>query len=463
MYQIPSEEYEAYYKDYIDRDIREFECKCVIGGSLTPESEIASINIEHDLLSGAEEYTIGNLAAAKLIITVSSNVVVREGDKIDLTIILKTKEVDREGNPINIPIPMGKFYVFNIKSTKLSKTIEAYDSLYKSELEKLYQSRWKYTTTEAISVHTILDELCAILDIGYSTNIPNEVIYRPVYVPEIALNDEGKYVEIESSSNQVCFGMNVGQALSYIAAYLKGNFIVDGDGQLKLIRIYNRTVAEKSYTANKYTTPSCGEAIYRIDTVHCTFSTGEVITMGESSNASLSFENPFYDKDRLEELFEYIKEIRYKPIKTRVKGDLTLQLGDCIELIPHNSGESIMFPVLRMNFSFTGGCSIDVESVCKAEAEKNINYKGTLTSRVDKLEGNISKISEIIDRLSESLRTLSNVKENIDDMDELIDSLPTVIFPSDLELFNSLLNQIKKNDAKFNEEYEAVVNNRYLK
>lgn len=122
-----------------------------------------------------------------------------------------------------------------------------------------------------------------------------------------------------------------------------------------------------------------------------------------------------------------------------------------------------MFPVLRMNFSFTGGCSIDVESVCKAEAEKNINYKGTLTSRVDKLEGNISKISEIIDRLSESLRTLSNVKENIDDMDELIDSLPTVIFPSDLELFNSLLNQIKKNDAKFNEEYEAVVNNRYLK
>jgi hypothetical protein len=463
MYKLPSE-YKAYYEDYINRDVRDFEMECKIGGSLIPQSEISSISVEYDLLSGAEEYTIGNLAAAKLTAKVSSSVTVREGDKIELEIILKTQEVDKNENPINIPIPIGRFFVFNVNYTKLSKTITAYDDLYKTELEDTYNSKWEYTSTKPVSVHTILDELCEILDIEYSKDIPNEDIYRPDYVPQLVLNDEGKYVVIESSSDQVCYSMNIGQALSYIAAYLGGNFIVDADRRLKLIKIATDMTMNKVYPPTAYSSPQRGEATYRIDTMHCTFSTGTVYTLGENTSSSLTLENPFYNQSKFKEIFDYIKQIRYKPVNVRIKGDPILQLGDTIGLSPLNPKDAtFVFPILRMKVNFTGGCSIDAEAVCKPEAEKSINYKGTLTSRVDKLEGNISKISEIIDNLSKSLRSLADVKESIDDMDELIDDLPTTIFTENLELFNDLLALIKRNDRRFNEEYEVVLNNRYLK
>lgn len=463
MYQIPNQ-YLSCYKSYINRDNREFEFGCTIEGNPVSESDISSIYIEHDLISGAEEYTIGNLASAKLTITIASNVSINEGDRIDITVYLKTEEVDNNGQIIKVPVPMGRFYAFNIKRTKLSKTIEAYDDLYKSELEESYKSGYIYTDSSPAKIHNILGELCKILNIGYSLNIPNEDLYRPEYVSHIVLNNEGNYVEVESDSNQVCFGMSVGQALSYIAAYLKGNFIVDGDRNLKLIRVNTREFnVVKTYEANEYTSPTYEEASYKINTVYCTSSTGEVLEAGDNTFASFSFENPFYDKSRLAELLNTLNKIEYKPIKVKVKGDPTLQPGDMIKLNPIDFGSSFLFPALRMKISFTGGCSIDLEAVCKAEPEKNINYKGTISSRIDALEGSITKLGDEIDELSKSLKTLSNIKEDIDDIDKLIDTISNDVSSDKLEAYNTLLRRIETDDVKFNEQYLLILNNKYLK
>lgn len=463
MYQIPSE-YQSYYKNYINRDSREFEFKCTIEGNSVSESDISSINIEHDLVSGAEEYIIGNLASAKLTITVASSVAINEGDRIDLTVFLKTKDIDNNGELIKVPVPMGRFYAFNIKRTKLSKTIEAYDDLYKTELEEDYKSNYVYTNSSPAKIHNILKELCEILNISCSfDSIPNEDLYRPEYVSHIVLSDEGKYVETESDSNQVCFGMNVGQALSYIAAYLEGNFIVDGDRRLKLIKVSTKSFhVAKTYSANEYASPTYGEASYVINTIYCTTSTGEVLSMGEDVAASFAFENPFYNENRLSKLLTTLGDINYKPVRVKAKGDPTLQPGDLIQIKPVDFGEPIFFPALRLNFSFTGGCSVDIEAVCKAESEKNINYKGTITSRIDGLENSVTKIENEIDDLSKSLKTLSNVKESIDDMDNLIDTISNDVSSDKLKAYNTLLDKIEANDIKFNEQYVLVLNNKFL-
>ena len=88
MYKIP-DIYLNYYEDYIDRDIREFKLEC----NIAEEVDIASIMIEHDLLKGADSYTIGNLAAAKLTMKVSSAVEVHESQEINLTVKLKAQDV----------------------------------------------------------------------------------------------------------------------------------------------------------------------------------------------------------------------------------------------------------------------------------------------------------------------------------------------------------------------------------
>jgi hypothetical protein len=460
MYKLPSR-YDTYYKNYINRDSREFEIECAIEGNIVDISDISSIYIDHDLISGAEEYTIGNLATAKLSITVASRVSINEGDRIDLTIFLVTEEKDAYGQIIKIPVPMGRFYAFNINSTKLSKTIEAYDDLYKAELEEEYNSNYTYLST---GVREILEELCGILSITCSPDIPNSGLPRPTYVPHYVLSEDGKYIEMESDSNQVCFGMNVGQALSYIAAYLGGNFIVDGNRQLKLVKISTKSIdAAKTYLANEYASPSYGETSYLINTVHCTISTKEVISVGENSSASYTFENPFYiSRDQVSSLLNTLKGISYKPVKVKAKGDITLQPGDLIGITPVGVGETIYFPALRLRFSFTGGCSVEIEAVCKTKSEKSIDYKGTITSRIDSLETTVSKVTNEVDELSKSLKTLSTVKEDIDNMDRLIDSISNDVSSDRLYTYNQLLRRIIENDSKFYEEYESVLNNKYL-
>ena len=243
MYQVPSQ-YARYYKDYIDKNVREFQLVCTINNKEIPESQISSINIDYDLLSGEEEYTIGNLASAKLTMVVSSDVLVFSTNEINLTVKLKAQ--DNNSNIIWIPVPIGRFHVFNVSSTNLSRTITAYDDLYKTELESEYISKLEYPQ----NIHDILDEICGILDISFSTAIPNHIINRPPIVNEIIKRDDGKLEIIESDSDRVCLGMTVGQALGYIASYLGGNFIVDGDARLKLINF--PTSVSKSYDYTRF-------------------------------------------------------------------------------------------------------------------------------------------------------------------------------------------------------------------
>lgn len=459
MYQFTSSAISKYYEEYIDRDIREFELYCNIA---TP-SNISSIKIDHDLLLGSEDYTIGNLAVAKLTMVVSSNVTVNEGDVIRLTTKLKAQNSRQE--EIWIEVPLGRFYVFNVSHTQLSKTIEAYDDLYKPELDKAYKSNYVYDNKDlSISAYVVLKEICELLGIECSPDITDQRLHRPEFVPVIVLDESGNQVVVESDSNQVCFGMTVREALSYIAGYLGGNFFLDGDRVLQLARLSTKANdVVKTYSPNTYAPPTQGEAVYKVDTIHCTMSTGELVSIGAMSNAALTFENPFYDEDRLKNiLLPTMSQISYSPVKVKLRGDPTIQLGDTIALRDLKTNDLIIVPVLRLKFSYTGGCGMTIESVCKAESEKDINYKGTVTSRMELLENKVAKTNKEIDEVKQSLETLKTIKNDMDDMDALLDGISNAVSLSKLNQYNLLLDQIERNDLLFNNQYNLVVNHKYL-
>lgn len=462
MYQLPVT-YSGYYKDYIDRDKREFKLECSIssGSNIVniPESKISSFTIDYDLLSASEEYTIGNLASGKLTMTVSSDVLVFETNTITLTIKLKAQDV--YGTEIWIPIPLGRFHVFEVSSAQLSKTISAYDDLYKKELETEYASILVYPTT----IHSILDELCGVLDISYYSNIPNETVNRPPIVNEIIKRDDGKFEIIESDSDQVCLGMTIGQALGYLASYLGGNFIVDGDCKLKLIK-YPTQVA-KSYDYTKFGEQTTGEASYNILRLNCLIYEGNTISVGSNDvEKSITFDNPFMDRTRLLGILADIEEIDYNTSKVRLKGDPTLQLGDLIETYELNDlGYAInrrVTPILRMIFSYTGGCTNTIEAPCKTAVEKTINYKGTVSSRLDVLENTVTTTNSEIDKINSALSSLKTVKDNMDDMNVFVTTSPTEISTSKFNQYNLLLQQLLASDTDFESKYLIVYNNKYL-
>lgn len=449
MYKV-KDAYRAYYEEYIEKDIREFKLECDIADN----RNISSIKIDYDLASGGEEYIIGSLAAAKLTMVVSSAVQVKEGQEINLTV--KLKAYDSYGTEIWIPVPLGRFYIFNIKASTLSKKIEAYDDLYKTALEKVFVSNLEYPTT----THEVMSELCEALGVKGFTDIPDEEIVRPEKVFTTVRNNNGKYEEVETDSNQVCLGMSVGEALSNIAAFLGGNFIIDGDNNIKLVKIAE-TIA-KSFSPAKYTEPVYGEATYNMSRIVCTTYPNNAIEVGFGEEAStIALENPLMDRTRLLNILYDLTLINYQQASIRCKGDPTLQLGDLIEVIDLK-GDIKKIPILRMGFSFTGGCTNTIEAMCKAETVKAINYKGTITTRLDTMENTVSYNSSEIERINNSIESLNTIKDNVDAMNRLIDEVPTEMSLGRISQYNALLTQINQSDVAFENRYSAVYNSKYL-
>lgn len=465
MYNV-STPYTNYYRDYINRDMRQFRLDCSITSNIDtrniPESEIASLSIDYDLLSGAEEYIIGNLVSGKLTMRVSSNVQVYETNIITLTVNLRAE--DLQGREIWIPVPLGRFHVFNVSSTNLSKTIVAYDDLYKKELEENFESGLQYPTT----IHQVINELCRKLNIDYdATSIPNIELVRPTIVTDTVKTSNGKYEVVKTDSNQVCFGLKVGNSLSCIAAYLGGNFIVDGDLKLKLIK-YPEAIT-KSYDFTKFAVPTYGSAYYNLRRMSCTGYTEEVIEakIDNDTGTAMVLNSPFITQEILTQLLNELRGISYRQSKVKVKGDPTLQVGDLVELYEINDSgyiiNRVQIPILRMTFHYSGGCTNEIESPCKTETEKTINYKGTISSRLDTIETTVSSSSSEIDKIGNSIAFLGSIKDGLDDMNLLINSITSVeLSESTLKQYNLILTQIKQNDKDFDREYKLVYNSRYL-
>lgn len=458
MYKIQT--YSEYYKDFVNRAGREFRLQCTVDNESVPQSSISSLQIDHDLVSGSEDYTVGNLAAAKLSITFDNSVSIKEGSWIKLEIELKT--ILNTGQTYWINVPLGTFYVFEIKKTALSQKIEAYDKLYQRKLEDQYNSKLEYPTNTL----KIIDELCSKLGIGrdYLSGIPELVVVRPAIVNDLKLNDNGKYEVVETDSNQVGFGLTVGAMLSYMASYLGGNFILENHSRLKLVSVDVSNI-DKTNRLSDYATPTIGDASYDIRCIQCTASTEDILSYGEGEEyQTMVLSNPFFDDQRVSELYSIISNIKYKPVNVRIKGDPTIQLGDTIRLqdVPHYG--TIDFPVLKMKFRYSGGCKLEVESVCRTESEKAINYKGSISNRVDTLETTVSKTSTEIEKLNNSIRLLNRLSDRMDGISIFIDKHQSTGTLNEITLdqYEILLTEIEKSRAEFNDKYSLVYNHKYL-
>lgn len=448
------------YEDFINREGREFRLKCIVQSTLIDNSHISSVVIEQDLVSGAEDYIVGNLAISKLLITFDSSVRVAEGSRIVVAIELKTELPSGEIEWISVPV--GTFSVFEIKKTALTQKIEAYDNLYQKALEDKYNSKLTYPVT----ARKILAELCSKLNITFPTNIAPEdlIVNRPEVVTDLKLNDDGKYEVVETDSNQVGFGLTIGAMMSYMASYLGGNFILEGDNNLKLIKLYTENI-HKSYTTRDYTTPTVGDASYDITCLKCEIPNYETLVYGSGEEyQTMSIVNPFFDAQRTSELAAIVTAIKYKPVQVKMKGDPAVQLGDLIELIDIPHIGTLVFPVLKLKLSFTGGCGLTVESVCRSKSTKEINYRGTMTNRVETLETTVSKTKTEVDKLYSSVRLLGTLQKNLEGMEIFITKniLDGSISGDDVSQFEYLLDAILKSRDDFEEKYKLVYDHKYL-
>ena len=198
--------------------------------------------------------------------------------------------------------------------------------------------------------------------------------------------------------------------------------------------------------------------------ITCTNYPNNVIEVGFGEEAStMSLDNPLMDRTRLLDILYDLTLIDYNQASVRCKGDPTLQLGDLIEVVDvKDNNKTKKIPILRMTFSFAGGCTNTIEAMCKAESVKAINYKGTITSRLDTMENTVAFNGSEIEKINNSLEALNNIKDNVDAMNKLIDEVPTEMSLGRIQQYNNLLNRVIQSDVIFENRYNAVYNNKYL-
>lgn len=461
------EQYDNLYREFIVKNSREFKYKCIVDDVLLEDYQLSNFSIESDLVSEGNEFSIGNLVSKKLDIILSADVDIQEGSKMILSCSIKVIDNDIERW---LEIPLGKFTVHTIATKKISKTIVAYDDLYAEILTRKYSSNLNYnTSTKTIKIEEVLKEICSTryLNIEYYANeLYSKTIKRPQVVNEKIYRNDGKFEVVESDSNQVCLGMTIGQALGYIASYLGGNFFIDGDNKLKLLKCDTSNVIA-SYNDNKFNLNNRGTSSYNLERIDCTTHEGNVITVGSGEVAtSMKVENPFLDEARLFELLKELKTITYNSMNIKLWGDPTIQPGDVIRVYLKNNAsgnvDTIKIPVMRLRLAFSGGCFNEIESKCVAAAEKSYEYKGTLASKVDDMSKTVSSVSSELDRINDSLVKLADVQDYVDQMDTFIGTLSTELSYSKKYQYELLLDKIMTSDTEFNSRYTAVISNKYL-
>lgn len=461
------EQYDNLYREFITKDSREFKYKCIVDDKTLDNYQLSTFSIESNLINEGNEYSIGNLASKRLDAIISADVNIEEGSKIVLACSLKVIDNDVERW---LELPLGSFTVHTVNTKKISKTIVAYDNLYAEILTRKYSSNLTYSATDkTIEIGTVLRELCSTryIDVEYYDNdLYSKSIKRPLVVNEKILRDDGKYEVVESDSDKVCLGMTVGQTLGYIASYLGGNFIIDGDNKLKLVKCDTNNVIA-TYNDNKFNLNSRGKSTYNLERIDCTTHEGNVISVGSGDEkTAMKIENPFLDDSRIFEILQELKTISYNSINIKTWGDPTIQPGDVIRIYLRNTSssevETIKIPVMRIRLQFSGGCFNEVEAMCLTASEKKYEYKGTLATKIDDMSSTVTSVSTEIDRIRDSLDKLSNVKDYVDQMDLFVGSLSTELSYSKKYQYELLLDKIMASDSDFNSRYTAVISNKYL-
>ena len=179
----------------------------------------------------------------------------------------------------------------------------------------------------------------------------------------------------------------------------------------------------------------------------------------------MSIINPFFDAQRTSELAAIVTNIKYKPVQAKIKGDPAMQLGDLVKLIDIPHIGTLVFPILKLKLTYSGGCGLTVESVCRSKSTKEINYRGTMSSRIETLETTVSKTKTEVDKLYSSIRILNTLRTNLEGMDMFItqNTSTGTLGKYEIDQFQLILNAIEQNKKDFDEKYKLVYDNKYLK
>ena len=389
MYQASTQ-----YDTAILEDGRTFRAKITIG---TEEITDGFRSIKQSARScGGDYITIGGAVSSCVEVEMWAPSVPLKNQEFDLSIGL-VAEGETEW------VPMGKFTTTDPKDNDGILTFTAYDRIW-SRMSGAYFSELTYPADGKAA----LAEMAAKTGVPIKTdNLPDGVmIPKREVVSEATVDEEGN--ETTNITYTTPFdGYTYREALGYIAQFYGKIATANRSGEVEL-RWYTETDCE--LRVNQYYDDLIkSEQIFSVNSIVC--QVGNSTLKVGTGVESISIENPVMTQERLQAVYDQVKDLQYLPASLSFFGDPRLDLCDIVRVYD-KAGNLIRLPVMRLVQDFDGGLITQLQSFGGAEQE-SAQQKGPTAQALDRTYSELFLVKELIGNKA----SFDYVKANCADID----------------------------------------------
>lgn len=347
------------YKKANLQPYRQFESRITIGNRIITNEEVVSVNLQQSIQQEAT-FTIGNTISSSLNLTFLHNDI----ETSDREII--NLEIGLLANSDYEYIPLGIYNIDLCNSNDTTTNITAYDNMVKFDIS--YEENNSQPT-----VHSVINRLVELTGIEFAG----------------ALSDCNNYNLVSLS------GYSCREVLGFVAGTLGCNATIDRQGKFKFINISK--TSSLTITNENYLNYFRQSKLYKISKLVNTLdeSTIEIGSINDDT-VCLNMANPFVNEEILQDLYNKVNGFSFLPYELNWNGDLSLDLGDSIEILD-KKGTSLIQPILNQSFIYTGGLSSIVQAQGDTKLANTYTTKTKEEADLDRVKDDINNVVNKVD------------------------------------------------------------------
>ena len=244
--------------------------------------------------------------------------------------------------------------VYNIVDPQLNDdvvTFTAYDNMYKT------QQGFFSSLSNSQPVAAVLREQCAKIGIIY------------------AGGDSGESINVEKLQ-----GLQMRDAISYIASFCGKNAVMDRDGNLEL-----RWFSAVEFTASPdicSSTFSAGQEDTIIRRITCAVDSETNLNAGGDTGSRITLSNPCMTQAQLNSIYNKVNGFTYRSCSVNIiMGHPELDVGDIIS-VQDLDGSIYKVPIMIMDIIDDSGIQQTITSSAKTEQQEQYSFQGNISQQV---------------------------------------------------------------------------------
>lgn len=426
-----------YYHNHIMDEKRITRISIKIDGEEVDSGHVMD-KIELSYNHANKDFTVGQVLFSTATLKVINTLQIENNSTIEINIGLKVyNEEMLDWEWIDVPFFTGE--VYDIKLGETFNAVEFY-SIPVQLLQQNYTPKFTKYTTRSLLIEMAL-ELGIVIE-GLET------------IPTATIDVDDK----------VRTGLDW---LNIISTLLAMNVYIGRNGEINLLSIDSTNIFDVNCPSQLIgANPSRGQYPYNIQQVIIQNgdSSDDVITAGIDcpKENQIKLNNPFATQSTANNILNTLKLVRYNAFKFKwYHCPLHLDPLDFIQI--EYKGEMVVIPVMNLKFTYSnGGLNCDIDTTLSNSTNKNSDFKGSLSSRVEvinKITNDLTTKVEVTDGKIDTLISdttiiedgekikikdkVSQISQTADEIKTTVDSVKTDLAEnySTTQQMNSAINQ----------------------